>query len=49
VSRLWSARHGAGADSELRISIFADDGGAINPSHTGSPGSRLAATVPSTA
>src|SRR5215831_8324469 len=33
----------------MRISVFADDGGATRPSQTGSPGSILAATVPSTA
>src|SRR5215472_6481928 len=35
--------------SVLRISVFADDGGATRPNQTGSPGSMLAATVPSTA
>jgi hypothetical protein len=34
---------------ELRISVFALDGGPIRPVHTGSPGNRFAATVPSTA
>ena len=36
-------------DNELSISVLALDGGAISPSHTGSPGNRLAATLPSTA
>jgi len=37
------------SEIEFSISVLADDGGPITPSHTGSPGNRLAATVPSTA
>jgi hypothetical protein len=33
-------------DIEFKISVFALDGGPINPSHTGSPGRRLAAVAP---
>ena len=34
---------------EFKSSVFADDGGATSPNHTGSPSSKLAATPPTRA